>query len=294
MIAAVIASFTARYADKPVLARLNWRAAMKTSRIARAWRLSRLALHLCLGILEVAVCFPRRSAEARARAIQRWSIRLCRILAIRVNASGDNLGLTPPPNTVLVANHVSWLDIFVMNAVTVSRFVAKAEVRTWPVIGWLCVQTGTLFVTREKRHDTRRINQQIAGALSEGDCIAVFPEGSTTAGFDVISFNASLLQPAIDAGATLQPVALRYFDRQGERTDAAAYIGEMSLADSMRRLLAEPAITVQLDFLDPMLCTTVHRRDLAKAAHAAIAAIVRVGGVSADDHSPAEDAEDLA
>jgi len=262
---------------------------MKTSRIARAWRLSRLVLHLCLGILEVALFFPRRDTAARTYAIQRWAIKLCRILAIRVNASGDHLGPIPPPNTVLVANHVSWLDIFVMNAVTVSRFVAKAEVRSWPVIGWLCVQTGTLFVTREKRHDTKRINQQISGALSEGDCIAVFPEGSTTAGFDVIAFNASLLQPAIDAGATLQPVALRYFDRRGERTDAAAYIGEMSLADSMRRLLAEPAITVQLDFLDPIPCTGMHRRDLAQAAHRSIAAIVRIGMPTA--HIEPADAE---
>jgi len=279
MIAAVIANFTARYADNPVLSRLNWRAAMKTSRIARLWRLSRLSVHLCLGILEVALFFPHRTAAKRTQAIHRWSVRLCRILAIRVNASGDHPGHMPA-NTVLVANHVSWLDIFVMNAVTVSRFVAKAEVRSWPVIGWLCVQTGTLFVTREKRHDTRRINQQIAGALSEGDCIAVFPEGSTTAGFDVISFNASLLQPAIDAGATLQPVALRYFDRRGERTDAAAYIGEMSLADSMQRLLAEPALTVQLDYLDPIPCGDLHRRDLAKVAHASIAAIVRIGAAS--------------
>lgn len=271
----VLASISARFADKPLLATLHSRlVTMKTPRLLRAWRSARLFLHLLLGLTEVALLFKRRDAASRARAIARWSRRLCQILGIEVEARGDHPELVPT-NTVLVANHVSWLDIFVMNAVCPSRFVAKSEVRRWPLIGWLCHRTGTLFVARERRHDTVRVNRQIAHALSSGDCIAVFPEGSTTHGLDVASFNASLLQPAIEAGARLQPIALRYYDQHGLRSTAAAYVGEMSLIESMGLLLAEPRMRVTLDYLPILAAQEYGRRELAQLAQQRIAERVR-------------------
>jgi 1-acyl-sn-glycerol-3-phosphate acyltransferase len=246
----------------------------QTNHFIRAIRVARLLLHLVKGVGEVALLFPRRDAHGKAAAINQWSKHLCHILSIRIDVRGcppDALHLS---NTILVANHISWLDIFVMNAVTTSRFVAKSEVRRWPVLGWLCEKTGTLFITRERRHDTRRVNHQIAAALASGNCIAVFPEGGTTDGRDVARFNASLLQPAIESGASVQAIALRYLSHDGRQSDAAAYIGEMSLADSLNRLLAEHTLIAELTYLPKVDANGHDRRELAELAHSRIRSVV--------------------
>ncbi|MDK2124025.1 lysophospholipid acyltransferase family protein [Parachitinimonas caeni] len=248
-----------------------------TRRVVRAYRLSRLALHLVWGVAEVGLTFRWRSQASRAASIQRWSRRLVNVLGVKVKVSGT-VPETLPANTVLVANHVSWLDIFVMNSVTVSRFVAKAEVRRWPVIGWLCDRTGTLFVVREKRTDTHRVNQQIAEALRNGDCIAIFPEGGTTDGLDVKPFNASLLQPAVEAQAQVAPVALRYFDASGSRTLAAAYINDMSLVESIRSMLRHKQLVVELHFPEGVSASGLSRRELAKQTEERIRPVVRSEG----------------
>jgi 1-acyl-sn-glycerol-3-phosphate acyltransferase len=242
---------------------------MNTPKLIRAWRFCCLFIHLALGILEVATIFPWRKAAYRSRAIQRWSQRMCRILHIEVSVHGS-VHTATHGNAMLV----SWIDIFVLDTATVARFVAKAEVRAWPLIGWLCAHTGTLFVTREKRQDTHRVNKEISNALAQGDCIAVFPEGSTTDGFDVIPFNASLLQPAVDAGASLAPVALRYYDYDGKRSDAASYVGEMSLIESIFRILAQREIKVRLDYLPAVSAIGRHRRELARDVQAQICAVI--------------------
>jgi 1-acyl-sn-glycerol-3-phosphate acyltransferase len=227
-----------------------------------------MVIHLLIGVVIVATTFNWRSQASRARVIQWWSQRLLKVLGIEVQL----IGVCPghyPGNTVLVSNHISWIDIFVINAKTVSRFVAKAEVRDWPLIGWLSLKTGTLFITREKRQDTVKVNQQVATALAEGDCIAIFPEGSTTDGRTLRAFNSSLLQPAVSSGATVIPVAIRYRTRAGDYTDAAAYVDDMSLVDSMRRLAATRVIIAELEFL-PAHTGHSNRRQLTRDTEAAI------------------------
>lgn len=237
----------------------------KTSRLKRTWRVVRLVVHLSAGVTEVALTFRFRSEHSRTRAIGSWSRRLLKVLGVEVAGQGS-IPEQALQNTVLVANHISWIDIFALNAVTVSRFVAKSEVRRWPVIGWLSHNTGTLFVAREKRHDTVKVNRAISHALSAGNCIAVFPEGSTTDGRGVKTFNASLLQPAVDASSHVIPVAIRYLDHHGQETDAAAYIGDMSLVESILKLVSEPRIIAHLQFFDPIDSANQHRRDIAKTA----------------------------
>ena len=118
---------------------------------------------------------------------------------------------------LVVANHVSWLDIFALHAVGPVRFIAKAEIERWPVLGGLVRGVGTLFIERARRHDTHRVNQEIARALAAGDIVAVFPEGTTTDGTALLPFKGSLLQPIIDAQGHVQPVAIRYRDADGIR-----------------------------------------------------------------------------
>jgi 1-acyl-sn-glycerol-3-phosphate acyltransferase len=236
----------------------------------RRWvRVGRLALHLARGVLIAALLFPFHNAERRRREIQRWSRKLLALLAVRLSVHG-----TPPSKSVrplmLVSNHVSWLDIFAIDAVVPSRFVAKSEVRSWPVMGWLCERVGTLFIERARRHDTVRINHAAGDALRAGDVFAVFPEGTTTDGSTVLKFHASLLAPALEAGAAIQPVALRFERTDGSLCTEAAYDGEKSLWDALMGITSEREIVARVWFLPPIAPEQSHRRDLARAARDAI------------------------
>jgi 1-acyl-sn-glycerol-3-phosphate acyltransferase len=241
----------------------------ETSRMVRAWRLLRLALHLANALLIAAVVLPWAGPARRQRFIRSWSQTLLNLLGVTLTLRGAAPD-SATRNVMVVANHVSWLDIYLLNAVRPVRFISKSEVRSWPVVGWLADKTGTLFVEREKRRDTVRVNGIAAAALAGGDCMALFPEGTTTDGSELRPFLASLLQPAIDAGAMLQPVALRYLLPDGRIDSAPAYFGDMSLGQSLAKVVSRPEIRAELTFLDPLPCADVHRRALARQAEGVI------------------------
>lgn len=240
-----------------------------TSLATRAMRLARMTLHLLRGLLTAAAVFPFFSLPRRRGAVKNWSLSLLRILGVRLHVHGAPPHLHAPP-VMVVANHVSWLDIFVINAVIPARFVAKSEVRAWPVIGWLCAKTGTLFINRVRRHDTARINREIAEAMLGGDVVAVFPEGTTTDGSQVLRFHSSLLQPALLAGARVHPAALRFARADGSLCIEAAYDGDKSLWDTLLLIIAQPVIHAHVWFPDVLPAGAAHRRTLAQAAHQAI------------------------
>lgn len=241
----------------------------QTLRIVRVWRLLRLGLHILRGVLTAFLVLPWGSAGLRMALTREWSRSLLALLGMRLEVRGN-----PPDaasrNLLLVSNHVSWLDIYLLNAVRPLRFVSKAEVRSWPVVGWLAVFTGTLFLERGKRRDTARVNDAVSNALSSGDCVAFFPEGTTTDGTHLKPFLSSLLQAAVNAESALQPVALRYVLPDGGTDTAAAYFGDMSMMDSLRNILARKEIRAELIFLDPISTSGKHRRELAQQAEAAI------------------------
>ena len=180
----------------------------------RALRIARLAWHVLRAAAVAATLFPFLSAAQRRLRVRRFSRQLLVILGVRLTVSGEPPRAADAP-AMLVANHVSWLDIFAINAAHAMRFVAKSEIRRWPLIGWLCAQGGTLFIERAQRRHTLNINAQIVAGLTAGDTFAVFPEGIITSGDVVLPFHASLLQPALACDARLFPVAVRY-----TRTDA--------------------------------------------------------------------------
>ena len=250
----------------PIMAGMNGRG---TSSLAtRGLRLARIVLHLLRGLLTAALLFPFYSRSRRRAAIKGWSGALLRILGVRMHVHDAPARVRP---LMLVANHVSWLDIFALNAVLPVRFVAKSEIRGWPAIGWLSEKTGTLFIERGRRRDTARVNQLVAEAMLAGDVVAVFPEGTTTDGSQVQRFHSALLQPALIAEAGVQPVALRFAHSDGSLCVEAAYDGDKSLWHTLLQILAQPVIEAHLYFL-PLLATDVaHRRALADDAQAAIA-----------------------
>ncbi|MEO6430528.1 MAG: lysophospholipid acyltransferase family protein, partial [Nitrosospira sp.] len=180
----------------------------------QVFRSVRLVLHIISGLVQSAV-YPHLGQSAQRRMAQNWCAGLLAILCIRLRCRG-----TPPgaetQRVMLAANHVSWVDVHALIAVCPARFVAKAEIRDWPLFGWLSRNVGTLFIERTKRRDTARINEHIGDALTIGDRVAVFPEGTTSDGTLLRHFHASLLQPAIMVAALVYPVAIRYTDTAGE------------------------------------------------------------------------------
>jgi 1-acyl-sn-glycerol-3-phosphate acyltransferase len=247
----------------------------KTPIPVRFFRAASLLLHLFAGLIEVAALFPFYGASRRRRAMGRWSACLLALLNVEVRIRG-----VPPESAeraaVLVSNHVSWLDIQLIHSVWQVRFVAKSEVRRWPLIGWLSARAGTLFIERGKNRHAARINKSIHAALQQGDAVGVFPEGSTTDGTKIIPFHASLLQPAVAENALVHPVALRYLDDAGCVNVNASYVGETTLMESMLTIFAEKRIVAELIFLPAIDASGKTRRWLAAQTQFAIAAALNL------------------
>ena len=242
-----------------------------TSLPVRGWRLTRLVLLLLEGLTRVLCVYPFISHLGRIDMMQRWCVRIVRAL----NLSVDVRGVPPMDRTqpaLLVANHVSWLDIFVINVACPARFVAKSEIRRWPLVGILCDRAGTLFIERSRRRDTGRLNQIMRAALEHGDRVAVFPEGTTSDGRFIHHFHASLLQPAVTIGALLHPTAVRYVRPDGSVNVDAAYFGDMSLMQSVQQLIAQPEVRAEVIFAPPIASSQKKRRELARESEQVIAA----------------------
>ncbi|MDE2003746.1 MAG: 1-acyl-sn-glycerol-3-phosphate acyltransferase, partial [Betaproteobacteria bacterium] len=233
----------------------------------RAARAMRTVLHLFEGLATTVVVFPWLSADSRRHRVRRWSSRLLRMLAVEVRMVG---ALHEGGNVLIVANHVSWLDIFVLNSVQPMRFIAKSELARWPLLGRLVRDVGTLFVERSRRHDAHRVTIEAHEALASGDVVAIFPEGTTTDGTRLLPFKSSLLQPIVNAQGAVQPVAMRYRAPDGSLSTAAAYAGDTTFLASFWRICGERRIGVDVILPPALPVQRRHRRELASSAEAAI------------------------
>lgn len=227
-----------------------------------------MALLVLSGVATIYFVFPGMGACRRIHFKQRWSKTLLRVLGIRLD--GD-IGPVAP-GSMLVANHISWLDVFVINALLPAAFVSKADVRQWPVIGWMAAMNETIFLKRGSRGHAREINQTIAGKLAAGEHVAVFPEGTTTDGTHLLHFHAALLQPALAAGRPVVPLAISYWEADGKRSTAPRYDGDISFGQSLRSIAACHQLTVRLQSLPPLGIDGADRRVVATAAREAIIA----------------------
>lgn len=204
------------------------------------WRLVRMLGHILKGMAIVALRFPSLSPDQQHARVQAWSMELLAKAGISLRLQGQ------PPITgpvMLVANHISWLDIPVMHAARHCRFVSKSDVKAWPLIGGLATAAGTLYIERASRRDALRMVRTMQESLERGEVLAVFPEGTTGDGRDILPFHANLIQAAVVANAPVQPVGLRFVDRTtGELSFAPSYIGDETLVGSIWRTLSAPAI----------------------------------------------------
>jgi 1-acyl-sn-glycerol-3-phosphate acyltransferase len=227
-------------------------------------------LHLLHGVWTIVTKFPRADAQQRGQHIAKWAQGLLAVLQVRLHVQGQAVQQGP---LLVVANHISWLDILVLLAAQPVCFVSKSEVRHWSVIGWLATQVGTLYIERTSRRDALRVVHQVAAGLQQGQIVAMFPEGTTTDGAAVLPFHGNLLQAAIAVQAPVQAVVLRFVDAHTQqRSMAPVYVGDDHLLVSMWRMLTARSVQAHLHFLPPQPTTQQdERRQLAQQLHERIA-----------------------
>jgi 1-acyl-sn-glycerol-3-phosphate acyltransferase len=223
------------------------------------WRLARLTPHVLHGLWIVRTAFDRMTPAQRHERIQWWSKKTLAILGIELKASGT----AQPAGHLVVANHVSWLDIAAVHAVLPqARFVSKADVKHWPVVGALVTGAGTLYIERTSKRDALRVVHQTAEALQSGDCVAVFPEGTTGAGPELLPFHANLLQAAVATESPVLPVVLRWHE-PGERfSTSARFIGDTTLTQSLWTIASARGLGIDVHILPAVPTAGLDRRAL--------------------------------
>ena len=236
------------------------------------WRILRVAGMVAQGLWLAGVVMPRLDAAGRHAIVQRWSVKMLRCLGVEVRVAGSAL----PGAVLMVANHVSWLDIPALHASAPQvRFVSKSDIAHWPLLGKLARAGGTLFIERERKRDALRVVHEVAEALHAADAVAVFPEGTTGAGHGVLPFHANLLQAAISTSTTVQPVVLRYSEPGHPVSVAAQYIADTTLVESLMKVCRARGLVVDVRFLAPEPAGELDRRVLAEKLQGRVAAELR-------------------
>jgi 1-acyl-sn-glycerol-3-phosphate acyltransferase len=236
-----------------------------------SWRLLRVIAHILVGAWRIRVVFPGLTQPQRDAEVQAWARTMLARLAIELIVEGE-----PPAHgpVLLVPNHISWLDIVVLHAARHCRFVSKAAVQHWPVVGTLANGAGTLYIERESRRDAMRVMHHMAERLAAGDILAVFPEGTTGDGVTVQAFHANMLQSAISAHAQVQPVGLQFRDAAtGAVSFAPCYIGDDTLLQSLWRTLKSQGVQAVVRYGTPQDAAGRDRRAWAADLHEAVVAL---------------------
>ena len=236
--------------------------------VRACWRMLRIFGHILTGLWIAAFRLPRLPAAHQSAQVQAWALGVLRHAGIALEVHGQ------PPIAgpmLLVANHLSWLDIPVMHAAHYCRFVSKSDIKDWPLIGSLATAAGTLYIERSSRRDALRVVHLMRDALQAGEVLAVFPEGTTGDGRVLLPFHANLLQAAISADAPVQPVGLRFVDKaSGQTSHAPSYIGNETLVGSIWRTLSAPPMVAVVHYGEPERAENRDRRTWSHDLHATV------------------------
>ncbi|NMI00741.1 lysophospholipid acyltransferase family protein [Pseudonocardia acidicola] len=261
----------------------------RASRLRTGLRTAGL-LGLLLGVAALAPLLPLVGRRARARWLRRVFRGVLLAAGVRLRATGA--ATVQQGAALVVANHLSWIDVLVLGAVQPVRMLAKREVRDWPVIGAIAARTGALFVDRAGLRTLPATIADVAAALRAGDTVGVFPEGTTWCGAASGPFRRAPFQAAIDAGAPVRPVAITLRLPGGRATTTGAFVGDQTLWDSLHRVLRLPALVCELTVLPDIVAVGADRRALAAAAQRAVASAT--GVVPAGQPAPVRPAPRVA
>ncbi|MEI9866449.1 MAG: lysophospholipid acyltransferase family protein [Limisphaerales bacterium] len=222
-----------------------------------------------LGIFLVHCVFCPKASARRLRALwlQRTARHVGRIFRLEVQCAG-----TLPTHGLLISNHVSYVDILVLASLMPTMFVAKREVKSWPVMGFLSQLAGTLFIDRQRRTHVGEVNNEIQAALNDGALVIVFPEGTSSNGRNVLPFKSSLLEPAAQQKHPLTIARINYVLEDGGLDEETAYWGEAVFFPHLLNLLSRPKIRASVHFT-PVEHRSPDRKQLAQQLHIAVLAL---------------------
>jgi 1-acyl-sn-glycerol-3-phosphate acyltransferase len=237
----------------------------------------RLSFRILAMTAGLAVCLPLHYLWKLRGAPSPWPRRflgwVARATGMRARVVGEPLR----SHVLFIANHLSWLDIMLVAGASGAAFVSKDEVARWPVIGWLARMNNTVFVARTARGAVRSQAEGLRAALATGQPVALFPEGTTDGGPEVLPFRASLLASLFPPlpDVKVQPIAIDYGAAAGE----IAWVGQESAAANVKRVLSRPGTTaVTLHFLPPIDPPEAgDRKTLAERGRGEILAVLEPG-----------------
>ncbi len=215
----------------------------------RIWSWVLIWAHVIRGLLILSCQFPFASQKSKTQHIQDWSIQLLKIFGIQLQL--HNEAILPPTPFLLASNHISWMDIHAINAFRPIRFVAKSDVEGWPIFGWMAKQLGTVFIRRDNARHGKQIASEVSKVL-QTQSVCIFPEGTSTTGESVKPFKPNLFEAAAIAQVPVYSLAISYKSAMtGARSEAAAFVGDMGLLESMAQILRDRSLIVELSFLPP-------------------------------------------
>jgi 1-acyl-sn-glycerol-3-phosphate acyltransferase len=225
---------------------------------------------LFIGLAILFVRFPTIDIAEQMAWIKRWNMWVVRVLGLHLTIEGTINN--PAQGGLVVANHSSWLDIVVINAVQPSAFIAKAEIASWPLVGTLVGRSGTLFIERGKRHAVHAVLQSALERLKAGRFVAVFPEGTTNDCRQLLPFHGNMMEAAIRAAVPVQPMAVAYKNSAGGLSTSVVFVGKTTFVESMFRVLGDADLRVHVKVLPAQIAIGKTRHELAESSREVIAA----------------------
>lgn len=228
-----------------------------------------LIIHVVSAVLQL-MFFIFLDQQQRMYLVQCWARRLLTILKIQVIVHGDLQMLHSQTGYLMVANHISWLDIHVINSLKPMIFVAKSDVAQWPIFGWIAQKIGTIFIRRDKLSDLKRVIQLIQSKIHQRQAICIFPEGTSSDGRQVLEFRSNLFEVVSHTPHQIIPLAIQY-QEDGMYSDRAAFIGDMGLIDSIGRVMQSNSLVADV-YLAPPIDADKSRQELAILSREAVLA----------------------
>jgi len=209
----------------------------------------KIILHILL-VVPLCLLIFISTKNQQERIIRFWCKRLLSIFEISVEVTGLESNLMNQKKYLMVANHISWMDIIVIQSIKPCIFVAKSDVASWPLFGWVAQMTGTIFIKRDKISDIKKALKKMKRRLIKRS-VCIFPEGTSTNGRYLLPFKSNLFQSSIDTQKSILPLCLRY-EQKNIYTDKTAFVDDMSLLDSIIKIKQEKDIRVVVEILQPI------------------------------------------
>ena len=227
--------------------------------------------HIFLGLVSI-IFFPIIDRKSKKILIKSWSLLLLRIFKINLILNKNLKEILTKKNYLIVSNHISWLDIFIINAAYPVVFVAKHSISKWPVLSWLVRASETIFIDRKRITKIKETSKEIEHFLENKGSICIFPEGTSTDGLKLLNFKSNLLQTAINKNISVLPIAIQYFHNQNY-CSAPGYYGDLTLLDSIRNLIKFDNIEAKLTILTEINSIS-NRKVLANEAYVKISKVI--------------------